>query len=134
MHGTLTKSVAIRQYFYKISKSPNTTLAPIYKSQILFWQLFTNAQILFWQLFIKAQFIFTKAQILFWHLFIKAQYYSLTKAYFHILKSLTYGKHKTTYDALLLLLQKLWNYTYFSIRNSNYESPCMSPMAKLFIL
>ena len=44
--------------FLQNLKNPNTTLAPIYKSPILFWQLFTKAQILFWQLFIKVQYYF----------------------------------------------------------------------------
>ena len=82
LHDTLTKSVATRQYFYKISNY-------FYKSQILIWHLFTEAQILFLAtthkspnvdltpIFYKAQILiwhlFTKAQILFWQLFHKAQ-------------------------------------------------------------
>ena len=70
------------------TKSLNTILATIYKSPILFWQLFTKAQILFWQLFTKVQYYFGKNN----YIMLKAQKYSLAKTYFHLLKSLTHGK------------------------------------------
>ena len=119
LHGTLNKSVATRQYFYKISNY-------LQKAQIIFWHLFTKAQILFWHLFTKAEYYignylqkpniilksFIKkpktigqtiillkpkyylAKIITLCSKPKTQNYSLAKTYFHILKSLTHGKHK----------------------------------------
>ena len=83
LHGTLNKSVATRQYFYKISNY-------LQKAQIIFWHPFTKTQILFWHLFTKnSNNILTliykipntilapiyESLILYWQLFTKAQYY-----------------------------------------------------------
>ena len=57
--------------------------------------------------------------MLFWHIFTKFKYYFDTC--FTYIKSLTYGKYNYS---------SLKKYLSYKI----YKSPCISPMAKLFIL
>ena len=60
----------LKYYFGNYSQNPNTTLVTIYKSPILFWQLFTKTQYYFGN--------FTKSPILFWQLLQRTQYYLAT--------------------------------------------------------
>ena len=100
----------------------NNIFTKSYKTQMLIWHYFTKpninlalfyrAQILFWQLF-------HKTQMLFWHIFIKFKYYF--DICFTYTKSLTHEKYNYS---------SLKKYLSYKI----YKSPCISPMAKLFIL
>ena len=80
--------------------------------------------------FDKNKYFMLKTQMLFWHYFTKSKYYfgtclqssnTIFDTCFTYTKSLTCGKYN--YSSLK---------KYFSYKI--YESPCISPMAKLFIL
>ena len=80
----------LKYYFGNYSQNPNTTLVTIYKSPILFWQLFTKMPKYYFGNYLqkpniilvtlqKAQYYFgKKGSILFWQLLQKTQYYLAT--------------------------------------------------------
>ena len=85
----------LKYYFGNYSQNPNTTLVTIYKSPILFWQLFTKMPKYYFGNYIqkpniilvtlqKAQYYFgKKCPILFWQLFTK----SLISLWQHFIKT-----------------------------------------------
>ena len=78
LHNTLIKSIATRQYFYKISKNPNTILTPIYKAQYYFGNYSWKPNIILVAIYKSSNTILAtihKSSNLFWQLFIKLKYY-----------------------------------------------------------
>ena len=129
--------------FWKLfTKSPNTILATFYKSSILFQQLFTKAQYYFGNYLQKPNNILAtiyKSPNIIWqnnYIMLKAQNYSLVKTYFHKLKSLTHGKHKLLmiYYSSFKATKFMGTMPIFFVINSNYKSPYILLMEKLFIL
>ena len=146
------KPIMIRQYKRRYDTAPLKSITIwhlFYKAKMLIWHLFYKAQLLIWHLFCKTQ-------ILFWHYFtrlksILATIYKSLKCYFsknnyfmpkaqnhflakYILKSLTHGKYKLLTSQEYFSQQNLWELCLFFHNQINYKSPCISPMAKLFIL
>ena len=125
-----------------IYKKPKYYLATFYKSSILFWQLFTKAHCYFSNYLQKPNIILAtiyKSPNINWqnnYIMLKTQNYSLLKTYFHKLKSLTHGKHKLLmiYYSSFKATKFMRNMPIFSVIKSNYKSPCILLMAKLFIL
>ena len=136
LHGTLTKSIVTQHpkarwyttllqsqllhvnIFHKFSKhftkSLNTILTTFTKGPILFCQHFIkNPKLLGKQLFYQSPKLFFGK-----------------KKYFDILNSLTRGKHKLLmtyypYFKIIYSTKFMGTMLIFSIRNSNYKSPCI---------
>ena len=112
-------------FYPKKKKKPNAILATLTKSPVLFWQLLSkNLNLLDKQLFYQSPNIIWQKN----YVTLKAQNYSLAKAYFDILNSLTHGKHKLLmtyypYFKTISSTKFMGTMLIFSIRNSNYKSP-----------
>ena len=142
----------LKYYFGNYLQKPNIILANIYKKPntllvTLVWHLLykkkklkkikkkKTPKLLGKKLFYQSLNVIWKKN----YIMQKTQNYSLAKTYFDILNPQTHGKYKflmTYYPHFktISFTKFIATMLIFSIRNSNYKSPCILPMAKLFIL